>query len=113
MKHVKVRMTNTIKMDLLNAVLMMSMNGPSPENKNKVLNIMEKAVLNYESLDHWKSRIGGIYNIKKESDVAVQAVVDLSMEEIQQNIEAALESLEQEHNKEHMQTNYESAESYM
>lgn len=101
-KHVKVRMRNTIKMDLLDVVLMLSMNGPSPKNKNEVLKIMEKAVLNYESLDHWKNRIGGKYNTKKKSDVAVQTVVDLNMKKVQQNTEAALESPEQEHNKEYV-----------
>ena len=45
-------------MNLLNALLMMPMSGPSLENENEVLKIVEKAVGNYESLDHQKHRIG-------------------------------------------------------
>ena len=52
-------------MDLLNPLLMLSMNGPSLENKNEVLKIVEKSAANYESLDHPKNRIGGIVIRKK------------------------------------------------
>ena len=57
------------------------MNGPSFENNNKVLKIVEKAVGNYESLGHRKNRIGVKYNTNKKSDVAVQTVIDLNTEE--------------------------------
>ena len=57
-KRVKIRMRSTIKMDILNASLILSMNGLSLENQNEVLKIVEKSLANYESLDHWKSRIG-------------------------------------------------------
>ena len=57
------------------------MNGPSFENNNKVLKIVEKAVGNYESLGHRKNRIGVKYNNNKKSDVAVQTVIDLNTEE--------------------------------
>ena len=43
-KQVKTRMRSTIKMELLNALLMLSMNGPSFENKNEVFKIVEKTV---------------------------------------------------------------------
>ena len=87
------------------------MNGPSLENENEVFKIVKKAVASYELLDHLKNRIGGKYNAIKKSDVAVQTVINLNMEENQQNAEAALENLEQEHNKEYIQTNFESDES--
>ena len=44
-------------MELLNALLMLSMNEPSFEVKNEVLKILEKAFANYGSLDHQKNRI--------------------------------------------------------
>ena len=64
-----------------------------------------------ESLDLWKNRICGKYNTNKKTDVAVQTVIDLNMEEIQENIQTTLENLEKEH-KEYIQTNFESDESY-
>ena len=67
--------------------------------------------LQNESLDRWKNRIGGKYNTNKKTDVAVQTVIDLNMEEIQENIQTTLENLENEH-KEYIQTNFESDESY-
>lgn len=63
-----------------------------------------------ESLDLWKNRICGKYNTNKKTDVAVQTVIDLNMEEIQQNIQTTLQNLEKEHNKEYIQTNFESDE---
>ena len=39
------------------------------------------------------------YNTNKKSDVAVETVIDLNTEEIKQKIEAAPESLEEEHYK--------------
>ena len=98
-------------MYLLNALLILSMNGLSLENQNEVLKIIEKLLANYESLDHWKSRIGEQYSTNKKKDVEIETVTDLNMEEIQQNKEAALENLEQEHNKQYAQTNFESGES--
>ena len=65
-----------------------------------------------ESLDLWKNRICGKYNTNKKIDVAVQTVIDLNMEEIQQNIQTTLQNLKKEHNKEYIQTNFESDESY-
>ena len=88
---------------------MMSMSGPSLENENEVLKIVEKAVGNFESLDHQKHRIGWKYT-KKKSDVTVQTVTDINMEEIKQNTEVILKNLEQEHNKEYVKTNFESDE---
>ena len=67
--------------------------------------------LQNESLDRWKNRIGGKYSTNKKTDVAVQTVIDLNMEEIQENIQTTLENLEKEH-KEYIQTNFESDESY-
>ena len=96
-------MGNTIKMELLNALLILSINGPSLENKNEVLKIVKTAVANYESLDLLKNIIVGKYNANKKSDVAIQIVIDLKMEKNQQNTEAALENLEQEYNKKYIQ----------
>lgn len=88
-------MRSTIKMDILNASLILSMNGLSLENQNEVLKIVEKSLANYESLDHWKSRIGEKYSSNKKKDVEIETVIDLNKEEIQQNKEVALENLEQ------------------
>ena len=96
-------MGNTIKMELLNALLILSINGPSLENKNEVLKIVKTAVANYESLDLLKNIIVGKYNANKKSDVAIQIVIDLKMEKNQQNTEVALENLEQEYNKKYIQ----------
>ena len=82
---------------------MLPINGPSLENKNEVLKIVETAVVNYESLVLLKNRIVGKYNANKKSDAAIQIVIDLKMEKNQQNTEAALENLEQEHNKRYIQ----------
>ena len=60
-------MSRTIKINLLNALLMLPMNGPSLENKNEVLKILEKSVTNYQSLDHWKNKVGGKYNTNKKN----------------------------------------------
>ena len=79
-------MGNTIKMELLNALLILSINGPSLENKNEVLKIVKTAVANYESLDLLKNIIVGKYNANKKSDVAIQIVIDLKMEKNQQNM---------------------------
>ena len=84
-------------MDLINALLMLSMNGPSLENEDKVLKYVERAVANYEPLDHQRNRIVQKYNINKKSDVAVQTVIYLNMEEIKQNTETTLDNPEQEH----------------
>ena len=61
------RMSRTIKINLLNALLMLPMNGPSLENKNEVLKILEKSVTNYQSLDHWENKVGGKYNTNKKN----------------------------------------------
>ena len=64
-------------------------------------------------MSHWI--IGKIelveYNSNNKSDVAVQTVIDLNIEEVQQNTEPTQENLEQEHSQVYIQTNFESDES--
>ena len=98
-------------MDLLNALLMLLMNGPSLKNEDEVLETVKKGVANYEPLLYQKSRIVEKYNTNKKSDIADQTVIDLNFKEIKQNTEATLENLEQEHDKKYIQTSSESDES--
>ena len=64
-------------------------------------------------MSHWI--IGKIesveYNSNNKSDVAIQTVIDLNIEEVQQNTEPTQENLEQEHSQVYIQTNFESDES--
>ena len=62
-------------------------------------------------MSHWITRNTELgENILKKSDVTVQTVTDINMEEIKQNTEVTLKNLEQEHNKECIKTNFESDE---
>ena len=62
-------------------------------------------------MSHWITRNTELgENILKKSDVTVQTVTDINMEEIKQNTEVTLKNLEQEHNKEYIKTNFESDE---
>ena len=62
-------------------------------------------------MSHWITRNTELgENILKKSDVIVQTVTDINMEEIKQNTEVTLKNLEQEHNKEYIKTNFESDE---
>ena len=74
------------------------MNGLFLENEKEVLKIVEKAVANYECLDHRENRAEEIYKANKKCYLAVQTVIDLN-KEFQQNTEVTLENLEQEHSK--------------